>query len=98
MKLLHLTIGVDYISSRWINGVYHVIFCRKNVNDQGPERWTDLYSILAAGGRHVSKVEGEGHCLLGALEEAFWRDYDIPYPTIIQDVAHELVKNTKYTR
>ena len=34
------------------------------------------------------------------MEEAFWRDYDIPYPIekIIQDVAHELVTNTKYTR
>ena len=32
--------------------------------------------------------------------EAFWRDYDIPYPIekIIQDVARELVTNTKYTR
>ena len=80
--------------------MYYVIFCRINVNDQGPERWTDLYSIFAAEGRHVSKVEGDGHCLLDALEEAFWRDYDIPYPisTIIQDVAHELVTSTKYTR
>ena len=41
-----------------------VIFCRINVNDQGPERWTDLYSILAAEGRHVSEVEGDGYCLL----------------------------------
>ena len=34
------------------------------------------------------------------MEEAFWRDYDIPYPIekIVQDVAHELVTNTKYTR
>ena len=70
------------------------------MNDQGPERWTDLYSTLAAEGRHVSEVEGDGHCLLQALEEAFWRDYDIPYPIpkIIQDVAQELVTNTKYTR
>ena len=77
-----------------------VIFCRINVNDQGPERWTDLYSILAAEGRHVSEVEGDGHCLLQALEEAFWRDDDIPYPIpkIIQDVVQELVTNTKYTR
>ena len=51
-------------------------------------------------GRHVSEAEGDGHCLLQALEEAFWRDYDIPYPIpkIIQDVAQELVTNTKYTR
>ena len=77
-----------------------VIFCRINVNDQGPEKWTDLYAILAGEGRHVSEVEGDGHCLLQTLEEAFWRDYDIPYPIpkIIQDVAHELVTNTKYTR
>ena len=77
-----------------------VIFCRINVNDQGPERWKDLYSILAAEGRHVSEVEGDGHCLLQALEEAFWRDYDIPYPIpkIIKDVAQELVTNAKYTR
>ena len=86
-----------------VNGVYLVwithIFCRINVNDQGPEKWTDLYAILAGEGRHVSEVEGDGHCLLQALEEAFWRDYDIPYPIekIIQDVAHELVTNTKYT-
>ena len=51
-----------------------VIFCRINVNDQGPEKWTDLYAILAGEGRHVSEVEGDGHCLLQALEEAFWRD------------------------
>ena len=70
------------------------------MNDQGPERWTDLYPILAAEGRYVSKVEGNGHCLLEALEEAFWRDYDIPYPipATIKDVAHELVTNNKYTR
>ena len=80
--------------------MYCVIFCRINVNDQGPERWTDLYSILAAEGRHMSKVEGDWHCLLEALEEAFRRDYGIPYPIsiIIQDVANELVTNTKYTR
>ena len=50
--------------------------------------------------RHVSKAEGDGHCLLEAIEEAFWRDYDIPYPipTMIKDVAHELVTNNKYTR
>ena len=73
-----------------------VIFCRINVNDQGPEKWTDLYAILAGEGKYVSEVEGDGHCLLQALEEAFWRDYDIPYPIpkIIQDVAHELVTNT----
>ena len=47
-----------------------VIFCRINVNDQGPERWTDLYSILAES-RHVLKVDGDEHCLLQALEEAF---------------------------
>ena len=77
-----------------------IIFCRINVNDQGPERWKDLYSILAAEGRHVSEVEGDGHCLLQALEEAFCRDCDIPcpIPKIIQDVAQELVTNTKYTR
>ena len=77
-----------------------VIFCRINVNEQGPERWTNLYSILAAEGRHMSEVEGDGHCLLQALEKAFWRDYDFPYPIpkIIQDVAQELVTNTKYTR
>ena len=78
-----------------------VIFCRINVNDQGPEKWTDLYAILVGEGRHVSEVEGDEYCLLQALEEAFWRDYDIPYPIpkIIQDVvAHELVTNTKYTR
>ena len=48
----------------------------------------------------MSEVEGDGHCLLQALEEAFWRDYDIPYPIpkIIQDVAQELMANTKYTR
>ena len=65
------------------------------MNDQRPERWTDLYLILAAEGRHVSKVEGDGHCLLEALEETFWRDYDIPYPipAIIKDVALELVTN-----
>ena len=33
-----------------------IIFCRMNVNDQGPEMWKDLYSILAAEGRHVSEV------------------------------------------
>ena len=77
-----------------------VIFCRINVNDQGPERWKDLYSVLAAEDRHVSEVEGDGHCLLQALEEAFSRDYDIPYPIpkTIQDVAQELVTNIKYTR
>ena len=55
------------------------------------------YLQLRAG---VSEVEGDGHCLLQALEEAFWKDYDIPYPIpkIIQDVAQELVTNTKYTR
>ena len=48
----------------------------------------------------MSEVEGDGHCLLQALEEAFWRDYDIPHPIpkIIQDVAQELVTNKKYTR
>ena len=79
--------------------MYYVIFCRINVIDQGPKRLIDLYSILATEGKHVSKVEGDGHCLLETLEEAFWRDYGIPYPisTIIQDVAYELVTNTKYT-
>ena len=48
----------------------------------------------------MSKVEGDGHCLLEDLEDAFWRDYDISYPipAIIKDVAHELVTNNKYTR
>ena len=88
------------MSSRWINGVDYFLFCRINVSDQGPEKWTDLYSILAAEDKHVSKVEGDDHCLLEALEGAFWRDYDIPYPipTMIKDVAHELVPNNKYTR
>ena len=46
------------------------------------------------------RLRGDGHCLLEALEEAFWRDNDIPYPipAIIKDVAHELVTNNKYTR
>ena len=104
--------GVDYIcafwSIGWIWGGWYnqsglmefiVIFCRINVNDQGPEKWTDLYAILAGEGRHFSEVEVDGHCLLQALEEAFWRDYDIPYPIPkIIHVAHELVTNTKYTR
>ena len=103
-------LGVDYIFAFWSMGwitynqsglmEFIVIFCRINVNDQGPEKWTDLCAILAGEGRYVSEVEGDGHCLLQALEKAFWRDHDIPYPIpkIIQDVAHELVTNTKYIR
>ena len=48
--------------STW--GGLHFWILVNGVNDQGPEKWTDLYAILAGEGRHVSKVEGDGHCLL----------------------------------